>query len=199
MRNLTTILLRIVLVAVSVAVAPACTRAQAKVTPVEPPSLDVPAPPPRLVEPAMAEAAPAVETVEQPAPSDQADTKTNAPTPRRAGPVRTAEAPRPETPPAEAAKPVESPPRAQSPPLLQTIPAGKEDEVERSIRAQLARASGNLNRVDYRQLSDDGRANYDQAKRFISQAEEALHDKNLVFAATVAEKANTLAAQLASQ
>jgi hypothetical protein len=83
--------------------------------------------------------------------------------------------------------------------MLQTIPAGKEGEVERSIRTQLGRAAANLSRVDYRVLSGDGKANYDQARRFISQAEEALTTKNLVFAGTVAEKADTLAAQLANR
>jgi hypothetical protein len=50
--------------------------------------------------------------------------------------------------------------------------------------------------VNLRTLTVDSRANYDQAWRFISQAEEALQAKNLVFAATVADKADTLAAQL---
>jgi hypothetical protein len=57
----------------------------------------------------------------------------------------------------------------------------------------------NLNRVDYNLLGAEGRANFDQARRFIAQAEDALRARNLVFAATVADKAATLAAQLAGR
>jgi hypothetical protein len=169
-----------------------CTRAQAKVTPVEPPALNVPAPPPRVVEPVVAEVAPSVEPVEpfgEPVPVE-----TNPRTSQRTGPAR-AEPPKVETPAADAARPPEGPMRPQSS-VLQTIPAGKEGEVEREIRAQLTRATGNLHKVNLRTLTADGRANYDQTWRFISQAEEALQAKNLVFAATVADKADTLAAQL---
>jgi hypothetical protein len=53
--------------------------------------------------------------------------------------------------------------------------------------------------VDYNLLGAEGRANFDQARRFIAQAEDALRARNLVFAATVADKAATLAAQLAGR
>ena len=43
------------------------------------------------------------------------------------------------------------------------------------------------------------RGEYDQARRFISQAEDALVKKNLVFAKNLADKASTLAAQLAGR
>ena len=195
MRNLTNVLRRFVPIACVVLAASSCTRAQAKVAPIEPPFLDVPAPPPRDIEPIAAETQPQVGPIGEPARSIP-ETTANPRSPQRSGPAR-AEAPKPEAPPAEAAKPAE-PARAQSA-MLQTIPAGKEGEVERSIRVQIVRATGNLGRVDYRVLSGDGKANYDQARRFISQAEEALVAKNLVFAGTVAEKADTLAAQLAGQ
>jgi hypothetical protein len=71
--------------------------------------------------------------------------------------------------------------------------------VQRSIRVHLDGAVANLNRVDYPTLSTDGKANFDQARRFIAQAEQALRAKNLVFAQTVADKAATLAAQLAGR
>jgi hypothetical protein len=60
----------------------------------------------------------------------------------------------------------------------------------------LARAQRDVGRVDYGKLSADGRAQYDQSKRFSAQAEEALKERNFVFAATLAEKAATLAADL---
>jgi hypothetical protein len=135
--------------------------------------------------------APSVEPVEpfgEPVPVEP-----NPRTSQRTGPARP-EPPKVETPAADAARPPEGPTRPS--PVLQTIPAEKEGEVEREIRAQLARATGNLHKVNLRTLTGDGRANYDQAWRFISQAEEALQAKNLVFAATVSDKADTLAAQL---
>ena len=70
--------------------------------------------------------------------------------------------------------------------------------MERDIRATITRANGDLNRVDYGRLNTAARSQYDSAKGFIRQAEEALTPKgrNLVFARTVADKAATIAAQL---
>jgi hypothetical protein len=64
------------------------------------------------------------------------------------------------------------------------------------VRDVLVRATRDLGRVDYGKLSADGRAQYDQSKRFSQQAEQALKERNLVFATTLADKAATLAAQL---
>ena len=60
----------------------------------------------------------------------------------------------------------------------------------------LARASKDLRQVNYAKLSADGRVQYEQSKRFSAQAEEALRQRNLIFAATLADKAATLAAEL---
>ena len=81
----------------------------------------------------------------------------------------------------------------------QTTPATAEGEVERGIRGSLQRAAADLNRVDYRALNADARTQYDTAKRFVSQADEAIRTKNLVFAKNLAEKAATIAAQLAGR
>ena len=61
------------------------------------------------------------------------------------------------------------------------------------------RATADLNRIDYRALNAEARVQYDTAKRFISQAQEALRAKNLVFARSLADKAAALAAQLAGK
>jgi hypothetical protein len=90
------------------------------------------------------------------------------------------EPPKPEQPPAEAPKPAEEPIRP--PTILQTTPAAAEGEVERSIRASLQRASADLNRIDYRALNADARTQYDTAKRWVRQADDAIRAKNLVFA-----------------
>jgi hypothetical protein len=54
-----------------------------------------------------------------------------------------------------------------------------------------------LNRINYQALTSDGRTQYEQAKRFISQAEDALQRaRNFVYANNLADKAATIAAQL---
>ena len=62
----------------------------------------------------------------------------------------------------------------------------------------MGRADGDLNRIDYRALNTDARTQYDTAKRFIEQAEEAIRMKNLLFAKNLADKAAVLATQLPS-
>lgn len=176
----------------------ACASAQAKTAPNSPP-LEVPAPPPRDVEPNDVEVPPPVPLVEEPA--RRAPARPPA-TPGRGQPAPRAEAPKPAEPPkvepappvVEAPKPAEEPPRP--PTTLQTTPAAAEGQVENAIRNELARATADLNRIDYRALNSDGRTQYDQAKRFITQAQEALRTKNLVFARNLADKAAALAAQL---
>ena len=81
-------------------------------------------------------------------------------------------------------------------PLCKTTPAAADEELERGIRATLARASADLDRVDYRRLGADARTQYDTAKRFILQADDAVRAKNLVFARNLADKAFALATQL---
>ena len=196
MSHSTKTVLSLVAAAILAATGSACAKAQAKTTP-EMPSLDVPAPPPRNVEPVLSALPPLVGPIEEPARSTPTGTRVAPASQQRGEPAR-AEPPKSEVP-SDATKPADVPSRAQSPTILQTIPTGKEGEVERSIRTQLGRAVGDLSRVDARLLSADGKANYDQARRFVSQAEEALQARNLVFAATVAEKAVELAAQLAGR
>jgi outer membrane biosynthesis protein TonB len=178
------------------AFAAGCTKAQAKVVP-EPPALEVPMPPPRNVE--------ATEQPEPPpvvAPPEEPATPVAPPRPRPAPantqrPESRPEPPRPETPPApEPPRPADESRAADS---LQTTPAVRQAQVERNIRDTLTHAATNLNSVDYRALNADARTQYDQAKRFISQAQDALREKNRVFAANLAEKANTLASQLSGR
>jgi hypothetical protein len=174
------------------ALALGCTKARAKVVPDAP--LDVPAPPPRDVETTETEPPPPATLVQEPA--------RNAPArqPRPATPQPRAEQPRPE-PPKPDTPPVAEPKTEEParPTPLQTMPPAAEGEAERSIRASLVRANNDLGRVDYRLLNKDARTQYDQAKRFVTQADEALRSKNLVFAKNLADKAATLAAQLAGR
>ena len=48
-------------------------------------------------------------------------------------------------------------------------------------------------------LTSDGRTQYDTARRFIAQADDALTKKNLVLARSLADKALAVAAQLAAR
>jgi hypothetical protein len=172
-----------------------CSHAAAKTTP-EMPALEMPPPPPRDVEPADIETPQPVPLATEPARNAPARPRPS-PAPRPAEP-RAAEPPKPEpTPVIEPAKPAEETPRP--PTTLQTTPATAEGEVERGIRASLQRATADLNRVDYRHLNADARTQYDTAKRFVSQADDAIRTKNLVFAKNLAEKAATIAAQLAGR
>jgi len=79
------------------------------------------------------------------------------------------------------------------------MPTTAEGDMERQIRATVQRANADLNRIDYRALNKDARIQYDTAKRFIRQADDAIRAKNLLFAKNLAEKAATLAAQLSSR
>ena len=171
-----------------------CTHAAARTTP-EMPALEMPAPPPRDVEPAEVEAPPPVPLAIEPARNTPARPRASSP-PRPEAPR--ADPPKPDLPPVvEPPKVAEDPPKP--PTTLQTTPATAEGEVERGIRASLQRATADLNRVDYRVLNADARTQYDTAKRFVRQADDAIRTKNLVFAKNLAEKAATIAAQLAGR
>ena len=184
------------------AFASGCAHPQAKTT-VEPPPLDVPAPPPRLVEPMTAELPPPIGPVNAPAP---------APVPRPARPASPPAA-RPDTartdaPRGDAAAPADAPKppddaaaraAAPIPATLQTTTSQQEAEVETRIRGILTKAQSDLNRIDYARLNNNAKNQYDQAKRFVSMSEESLRSRNLVYAGTLADKAAELAAQLAGR
>ena len=173
------------------AAAAGCAKAQARTAEGAP--LEMPTPPPRVLAPVEEPPVATVEPVE-PAPSPPRA----SPRPVSRGNGRTEPAQKPEAaaepptvqvpvPPAEAAPPPE-------PARLLRAPGGAASEA--GIRQRLTVAQRNLRRVDYGKLSVDGRAVYDQSKRFAEQAEQALKDQNLVFAATLADKAATLSSEL---
>ena len=169
-----------------------CASLRARSDPAGPP-LETPPPPPHSI--------PVVEIeAEPPAPPAGNDGPTPVvvrPAPRAAAPKhdKTSDKASDKT---EAAPPpaaVPAPPQANAPlPPLQTT--ANVTEVERNIRMRIAQATRDLDRTDYRALSTERRTEYDTAKRFIQQTEEALKVKNLVFAGQLADKAATLAAAL---
>ena len=60
----------------------------------------------------------------------------------------------------------------------------------------MARAARDLARVNQASLKADGRTQFETARRFLQQAEEALKVRNIVFAGKLADKAATMAAVL---
>ena len=164
-----------------VAAGAGCAKARAASVPDGPP-LSMPAPPERILVPVE----PPVPAAAQPEPE-----------PEPAPP--TAAVPRTPPKPVAAPKPQPAPqPAAQAPPVdtRELTTAATSEATERNVRDTLARAARDLGRVNYKTLSADGRAQYDLSKRFSAQAQSALRERNFVFAATLADKAATLAAEL---
>lgn len=149
------------------------------------PLLDPPPPPPRVVaiyspEPEPIPLTPAVEPA--------------SPVRPPARPARPEQRPEPST---TTPDPVESVARpAPAPSLTLTPTPGSEKQTEAAIRDLLGRAARDLGRVNSASLTGDGRAQYDTARRFIQQAEDALRARNIVFAGKLADKAATMAAVL---
>ena len=151
---------------------------------VEVPLLDPPPPPPRVVaaypEPEPLTIAPTAEPV---APS--------RPAPRPARPEQ-----RPE-PTANATEPVEAVARPTPPPSLTLTPTpGSEAQTVSAIQDLMQRAARDLSRVNAGALNTDGRSQYETARRFLQQADDALKARNIVFAGRLADKAATMAAIL---
>jgi hypothetical protein len=94
-------------------------------------------------------------------------------------------------------------PVSEAPPFpgrdLQPASRAGESAALAVIRTTLRRASRDLQSVDYSRLSGASRLQYEQSRRFQRQAEAAIRDRNLAFAMTLAEKAATLAAELAGR
>ena len=130
-----------------------------------------------------------------------------------------AEAPEPEPPPAAEPAPPPKPavtappprPRAETPPPQPAVapqpepptvrvapaPTASSAADERKVRELMGRASNDLARVDYKRLSNEGKAQYDQSKRYSEDAQKAIKERNFVYALTLAEKAADIAAELA--
>ena len=168
-----------------------CARARPQTEPDLPP-LAAPLPPPRVLPPLEGGPIEGVPTAEEP------PAEAPRPVPRRREPPRSAEVP-PVVPPApvsEAPATTEAAPPEPAP-VLQLTPPGEEGRVQEAVQRQLKQADHDLSRVDYRALGNDARAQYETAKRFATLAEQALKERNLVFAQTLADKAAAIAAVLA--
>ena len=176
----------------SAVLAAGCAKARAETVPDGPP-LAMPIPPPRVLAPADEPLASSPVTADVP-------TVAAVPQPAARPPVRRANAAaneggesKPEPTPPEAPP---APVAAEPPRELRPASPVEDAAAERKVRDLLARAARDLNRTDYRKLTDEGRLQYDQSKRFSDQAEQALKVRNFPYAETLADKAAQLATGL---
>lgn len=88
------------------------------------------------------------------------------------------------------------PPPSPAPALTLTPAPGSEAKTEASIRALLGQVTKNLTRVNATTLTADGRTQYEAARRFVQQSEDALKVRNLLYAGKLADKAAAMAAVL---
>ncbi len=151
-------------------------KAQAPVT-THTPALQPPSPPARVIVPAPEQ--PTLPPAEEPPP---------AVPPSRPAPPAASRPPATTTTP-----PVVDPP---SPPPSLLLTGANAAEFEKRVRAQMARAESDLSQINRQSLGADARGQFDAARGFLRQAEEALKVRNLVFAGQLADKAATLATLL---
>lgn len=171
------------IVVLSVSLGACAAKAQVR-TDVALPLLDPPPPPPRIVAAYPAE----IEPIATAAPVEPA-----VPSRPPARPARPEQKPEPAP---VAPEPAENIARPAPPSLTLTPTPGSEAQTVAAIRDLLGRATRDLSRVNPGSLNADGRAQYDSARRFIQQAEDALKTRNVVFAGKLADKAATMAAVL---
>ena len=175
--------------------ASACASARAQTEP-ESTALAVPAPPARVLPPleggrieAAVPTAAEPATEGRPAPRHRSETRDNARGEARPDPPRE---PAAESPPSAP----ETPPETTPAPALQLASPGSSGHAEQAVKQQIVKAREDLGQVERRNLSVDAQAQFDTATRFIELANQAIRDKNLVFAQTLADKAAVIAALL---
>ena len=78
------------------------------------------------------------------------------------------------------------------PELRPAGPAGRTPTAAQ-VRDRIGRTKQKLDQIDRGRLNAGKRADYDSARRFLSQAQAAVNDNNLLLAESSVEKAETLA------
>ena len=152
--------------------------------------LEIPEPPPRVPpDPVPAVLAGTPLTPDRPA---------SAPVTRPSGtppPVTTVAAtpqPAPAPPQTPVVAPAE-PPRTVPPPELRAAGSAGRTPTAAQVRDRLVRARQKLDAIDRGSLNAGQRTDHDSARRFLSQAEVAVKENNLLLAESSVEKAETLA------
>jgi outer membrane biosynthesis protein TonB len=154
----------------------------------EPPAatLDVPQPPPRVIVPPQPDVPEVVEETQPPSPA--ARPRPTRPAPRQEAKPDPARQESSTTEAVPATEPAPAP-EAKAPHPADTAGAA-------AVRQQMSRASQNLGQVNYAGLSNDMKAQYDTANRFLALADQALKEGNLLFASTLVDKAGAIASML---
>jgi hypothetical protein len=150
--------------------------------------LEIPEPPPRVA----MEPVPAV-IVEEPVEPERPPVVTTEKTPPPKTPqvaATTAAAP-PATQPPSAT--VAEGPQPSPPPELRPAGAAGRTPTAAQVRERLVRTKQKLDQIGRQRLNSGKRADYNSARRFLAQAEEAVKDNNLLLAESSGEKAETLA------
>ena len=157
-------------------------------------------PPPAVQKPAAAPTAP------PPAPEPHVKPPVHTPEPEPPPDTRTVRLPEPAPPPAKRPKPQAQPPPAPPEPappappppeLGQMLSPQEQQHYIRLTEDALARARGLLGKLEARRLGPEQKAAYDRIVVFIRQAEQ-LRARDLVQAASLAQRAAVLAADLAA-
>ena len=146
-------------------------------------ALEMPAPPGRLIVPA---------TIPEPSPEPVAPATVQTPA-RQNTPPATRPAER-SAPPPTATPPAPEPTPPAPPPVLLTTPNAA--DLEQKAQNHILAAKSDLQKVNYKALNTDAKLQFDTARQYIGQAEDALKMRNYVFAGQLAEKAATLASLL---
>lgn len=166
----------------------ACTAASAARSSAKVP-LEVPEPPPR----AEIQPVPAADITapQQPLPVPSAPSVQTTAPPVAAPTTAAAASPPPATPSPVVASP--EPARPAPPPELRPSGAAGLTRTAAQVREAIGRTKQKLDLIDRRRLNAGKQADYDSARRFLSQAENAVTANNLLLAQSSAEKAETLA------
>lgn len=161
-------------------------------TPAQRPALEVPPPPPRVVEPLPEDPPTRIEPVAELPPQPAAASRPRSQPAREPRDTPKTE-PKPEPPPAPETVPPANPPQNPAPQIR--TPADN-SETARQVRDMLDRTAGTLSKIDYQGLNRQHRESYDTAKRFMQEAEDALKGSNFVYANFLADKADKIAKEL---
>lgn len=172
----------------AVAASASCASAQAR-TAADRPTLEVPSPPARMIEPTARPEPATPEPVPDLPPAAPPNPKPRPPATRE--PARSD--PKPEAPAAEVPQPPVAP--VTPPPQLRTSSVDAA-EAERQVRTILDRASRALKLVDHKGLSNARRKEYDNAVLMMAQSEENLKTANFEIARNLADKADQIAKEL---
>jgi hypothetical protein len=184
---MTKVLLSLVILAG--AASTACATANAR-TPPDRPTLEVPAPPAKVIDPPpQPEPAPPDPVPELP-PATPTNSRPARPPTR--DPARTD--PKPEAPAAEAAPPPVTP--VTPPPQLRTAGTPDASEAAKQVQVIIDRASKAIKSVNAQHFPKQRRAVYDNAVLLLAQAEDALKKSDFENAKKLAEKVETTAKEL---